>query len=111
MEHIGKATLVEHCAIYGRLETPVRLIQTGEPKPHAQHQTSVTVFFKGPGRRKGRFITILPDGIRYAQIEVDGAVIWDSREFVPCDMAKWEEAKAKRAKYDKQWGIKEGGIV
>jgi hypothetical protein len=92
--HDGPATLVQHCAVYGRLETPVRWFEVGEVRPYAQHPVSVDVTFIKPRKRTRAYYTIKPENYRYLTAEVGGRVVYDSRADVPCDMAKWEETRA-----------------
>jgi hypothetical protein len=94
-EHTGPALIVQHCAVMHRLETPVRWFRVGQPRPYAQHPASVCVGFKKPRKRVPHYYTITPDNIRYLTIEVGGRVVYDSRQEVPCDMAKWEETRSR----------------
>jgi hypothetical protein len=91
----GQATIVQHCAVFGRLETPVRKFEIRDVAPHAQHAVSVCVVFTKPGKRSSMFITVIPDNIRYLTVEVGGETVYDSRIEVPCDMAKWAESAAR----------------
>jgi hypothetical protein len=85
------ATIIQHCAAFGNLKTRVRKFTVHDPKPHAQHATSVTVSFVKPRERRSYFFTMVPENYRYLTIERDGGeVLYDSRDDVPCDMAKWE---------------------
>jgi hypothetical protein len=96
MEHTGRATVVQHCAVFGPLETPVRWVQTHEVRPYAQHPVAVYVTYIAPGKRTESYITIVPDNIRYCTIQAGGRVVWDSREEVPCDMVHWEQTYQRR---------------
>ena len=82
------ALIVQHCAVFGRLETPVRAYCIGEPERYAQHPVSVALFFIRPRKRTSASYTLVPDNLRYATVEVDGKVIYDTRKDVPCDMNK-----------------------
>jgi hypothetical protein len=95
MECTGSALIVQHCAVFGRLEKPVRWFKTCEPRPYAQYPVSVAVLFKEPKKRKTYFFTIVPDNLRYLTVEVKGEIVYDSRKDVPCDMGKWQETGKK----------------
>jgi hypothetical protein len=90
MLYEGKAVIVGHSAVFGRLETPVRLVETREPTPYGQYPVSVTIVFKEPRRRKRYSFTAVPDNLKYFTIEANGQVLWDSRSVVPCDMMLWQ---------------------
>jgi hypothetical protein len=90
----GLARIVQHCAAFGRIETPVRAFWVDEVVPYAQHAVSVSVTFTEPRQRRAAF-TMTPDDLRYLTVEVGGRVVYDSRTDVPCDMATWE-ATARR---------------
>jgi hypothetical protein len=51
VEHKGTATLVRHCAVFGRKEKVVRYVKTGDPCPYAQHARSVTLSYLLPRKR------------------------------------------------------------
>jgi hypothetical protein len=53
------------------------------------------VAFIEPGRRTKEYLTIGNDNVRFATVEADGRVIWDSRPLVPCDMALWQTSREK----------------
>jgi hypothetical protein len=89
MEYKGSCVVIQYCAVLGRLETPAQWVKTCEVRP------SVTVYFKEPGEPVRNYYIISPDNVRFAQIEVEGRVIWDSRQEVPCDMAAWEATNAR----------------
>jgi hypothetical protein len=84
------ATIIQHCSVFGRLETPVRAYAIETPRPYAQYATSVSVAFMEPRKRRMAFYTMVPDNLRYLLIEVQGQVVYDSRTDVPCDMATWD---------------------
>jgi hypothetical protein len=91
-EFNGKLKRVLHCAVFGRLEDVVRKVQVADPKPDAQYSVSVTIGSVPKGRRRWFFVTMTPDDIRYCTVEDEsGRVLYDSRQDVPCDMAKWED--------------------
>lgn len=89
------ALLVQHCAVDGRLETPVRAYAITPSKPFGPHATSVVVSFIRSGKRNGGAFRIVSDHLRYLTIEVDGQVIYDSRTEVPCNMTQWAETNAR----------------
>jgi hypothetical protein len=90
-EHTGRATLILHSVVCGTHRDEVVWIQA-RVEPHAQNPRAVGLYFRLPRKRLRASTTIDPDNIRYAQIEVAGAVVWDSRAWVPCDQF---EAKLK----------------
>jgi hypothetical protein len=95
MEHTGNATIVQHCAVYGRLETEARWVKTSDPCRHAQHERAVHVNFIKPRQRKRCYFIFVPDNISWCEILVDGKPAWDSRELVPCEAAKWQATAAR----------------
>ena len=95
-----RAIIVQHCAVFGRLETPVRSFRVGEACPYAQHPCSITVSFQRPRGRRWSAFRIVPDDIRYLTIEIGGREVYDSREDVPCDMAKWVKTRGRFEKED-----------
>jgi hypothetical protein len=83
-----KAIIIQHCATFGNIKTPVRKFEVADPKPYAQYAQAIQISFVEP--RRWAYITIRSDNYRYATIETeDGKVLYDSRVDVPCDMAKW----------------------
>jgi len=90
-----QALIVQHCAVAGRIETPVRRFSVLAVAPYAQHPCSVTVEFKEPHKRGSFVYTMVPDDTRYLTIEMAGRVVYDSRADVPCDMAAWHQAAAR----------------
>jgi hypothetical protein len=96
MECSGKATIVKHNAVMGRLERPVRWFRTSPPQRFAQYEAAVYVAFKEPRQRVMKFYDVVPDDCCYVEIlDASGAVLWDSRQEVPCDMGKWEATRAE----------------
>jgi len=91
----GTAVIVQHCAVMGRMETPVRSFRVGEAEPDAQYPTSVSVWFVEPRKRRRAYVTMRPESIRYLTIESAGRVLYDSRADVPCDMDKWDETNRR----------------
>jgi hypothetical protein len=86
-----KATIIQHCAVFGTLKTSVRKFEVLDPEPYAQYATSIHVSFVKPRERSWHYYQMVPDNLRYITIETDaGEVLYDSRTDVPCDMAKWE---------------------
>ena len=49
---------------------------------------TMIVSFISRGKRKGAYLTIRKDDLRYLLIEADGEVLYDSRNEVSCNMAK-----------------------
>lgn len=90
LSHDGPALIIQHCAVFGRLETRVRWFSVSLG-PYAQYATAASVSFKEPRKKRGANCTVLPENVRYLTIEAEGCVLYDSRWNVPCDMAKWEE--------------------
>ena len=89
------ATIVQHCAVFGRIETAVRTFQVSDVKPYAQYDLSVTVTFQEPRKRRRASYTMHSEDTRYLTIEVRGAVVYDSRQHVPCDMDWWAETRKR----------------
>ena len=56
---------------------------------------TMIVSFISRGKRKGAYLTIRKDDLRYLLIEADGEVLYDSRNEVPCNMAKWDATPAR----------------
>jgi hypothetical protein len=93
----GKALIIQHCAVFGRLETPVRKFTVEDVRPYAQSPISVSVVFVKPRERRAYSYTIKPDDSRYLTVEVNGEVVYDSRKDVPCDMEQWAVTRARSA--------------
>jgi hypothetical protein len=95
-EYSGQATIVFHSAVFGRSTQQVRWFQVSEVEPRAQDERSVTVRFLEPRKRRRCYTTLqASDYSRYLTIEVNGATVYDSRQDVPIDMGKWNEAAAR----------------
>jgi hypothetical protein len=90
-----KATIIQHCAVFGTVKTEVRKFWVNDAKPYAQHPVSVIITFVEPRRRSSSYIRVVPDSHRFTTIEASGKVLYDSRNDVPCDMAKWAETYRK----------------
>ena len=90
-----RAVIVQHCAVFGRLETEVRKFIVGDVRPWAQYDCAVSVSFVKPRKRRWYSYTMYPENIRYLTIEVDGKTIYDSRDDVPCDMSAWVETDTR----------------
>src|SRR6185503_4508329 len=90
-----KATIIQHCAVFGRMKRDVRKFRVEEPSKHAQYPVSIAVRFVEPRKRTGSSYRIVPDNIRYLTIEAKGQVVYDSRPDVPCDMEVWEASYQK----------------
>ena len=71
--------VVQHCAVFGRLETPVGRFWVGRPRPDARHPTSVTVVLLDPRTARRATATARTDSLRYLTIETGGRVAYDSR--------------------------------
>jgi hypothetical protein len=97
MEHHGPATILHHCAVFGDSKTEVCWIETCEPRPYAQCPTCVEIVWIQPGKRKKALMIVKPDNLKYAEIEVAGKIVYDSRQEIPCDMEKWSETKKRIA--------------
>jgi hypothetical protein len=87
------ATIVGHSAVFGTKETAVRSWEISAVKPYAQYDKSVVVFFVRPGKRKKEGWYCTPENLSYYTIkDRSGETVYDSRDDVPCDMGKWQEA-------------------
>ena len=96
LERTGKATIIQHCAVFGQLMTEVRWFKVCEPRRHAQHERAVYVNFIKPRKRVEAYYTIVPDNTRYLTIEDQwGKLLYDSRSEVPCDMEAWQKIRAE----------------
>ena len=91
----GPAVVVVHCALDGRLETPVRGFHVDAVAPYAQYPCAVRVSFQRPRERRWSSVIVKPDNMRYLTIEVGGQIVYDSRPDVPCDMAAWNALDAE----------------
>jgi hypothetical protein len=86
-------TIVDHSAVFGESQTAVRSWEVSEVKPYAQYEKSLTIFFVKPGKRKSDGYRCTPENLRYYTIkDRSGETVYDSRDDVPCDMGKWQEA-------------------
>ena len=94
----GYATIVSHCAVFGERRTEVRKFTIDEPTPCGQYPVSVTVSYVEQNKRKPWLLQVVPDNLLYVTIERgSGAVIYDSRNDVPCDMEQWKATNEKHA--------------
>jgi hypothetical protein len=83
--------IVQHCAVSGRTEIEF-LTASWDISRYARCERAVMIFFRPKSRKnRGRHIVITPAALRYAQVKVDGKVVYDTRQDVPCDMAAWRE--------------------
>ena len=89
--------VVQHCAVFGRLETPVGRYRVGRPRTDARHPTSVVVVFLDPRTARRATVTAWTDSRRYLTIETGGRVVYDSRRDVTCDMAAWTATRRAHA--------------
>ena len=99
---------MEHDAIRGRREWVVPKFRVGEIEPDDPYAKSVLVSIVEPRKRTWLHSRIVDrrDDVIFLTIEVEGCVVYDSREDVPCDMERFrvleiraraeEEAIAKR---------------
>jgi len=83
LEREGDALVVLHSPEWGRQETPVEWFRVEDPRPYGPYH-SVLVWFLRIGKRK-RYLWLMPHTGRYLVVEVEGAVVYDSRKDVPCD--------------------------
>lgn len=90
-EHPGAAVLIQHSAIWGRIETPIRNFKVGPVmRPLDKWDHGVVLTYKKP-RERGRFYCgITPNHICFVTIEIDGQPAYDSRVDVACDMGQWQ---------------------
>ena len=86
-------TLVQHCGVFGRIETECRWAHVGAVERYAQYERAVCISFCKPRQRRWCFIHIVSNDVRYATLEQNGRVVYDSRTDVPCDMEKWEATR------------------
>jgi hypothetical protein len=91
----GSALLIRHCAIEGTITTPIREYGIGSVEPHAQYPVSVAVSFIEHGKRASRYITIIPNNLRYLIIEDGDKLLYDSRIEIPCDMVEFQATKTR----------------
>jgi hypothetical protein len=91
----NKATLIRHCAVFGRKRKEVRKFRVTDPAPFAQYPVAVTIWITEPRKRTSFGYRATPDNLTYLTVEVQGAVVYDSRSDVPCDMEKWEDIYQK----------------
>jgi hypothetical protein len=85
------ATIIRHDAVFGRREKIVRKFKVGEVVSYAQYKQAVSVQWVEPRKRNCWRFVVVPDNLVFCTIEHDGRVLYDSRNDVPCDMAKWSE--------------------
>jgi hypothetical protein len=90
MEYKGECVIIQHCAVLGRRETQARWVKTDKTT-----NSTVTIFFKQAGEAQSVYYIVRSDNIRFAQISVEGQIVWDSRREVPCNMAFWEALHAR----------------
>jgi hypothetical protein len=89
------AVLVLHSCVFGRSERNMRRFRVRKEKPSAQHAVAVHIDLVEPRKRRWMGTTIEPTNHRYATIERDGGVLYDSRSDVPIDMRAWEKRHAE----------------
>lgn len=91
----GPARLVQHSAVFGRMETEVREFRVGDVYPYGESSRSVGIDFVEPGKSQHYAFTMRTDGERYLTVEMAGQTVYDSRIDVPIDMDKWHETDAR----------------
>jgi hypothetical protein len=94
MQHKGKATLVLHSCVFGRSETEVVEIAT-KVERYAEHPQAVYIRFREPRKHTWAGTWIEPVSIRYAEILVNGRVVYDTRSEIPFDMAVFRAGEAR----------------
>jgi hypothetical protein len=97
LERDGSALLVHHSAVVGWSEIPVCWFKVERVAGYAPQERAVAVSYRELGRRPTRRTHVVADNVRYLTVEVAGQVVYDSRWDVPCDMAGWAAAAARRA--------------
>jgi len=68
----AQALIVQHNAVFGRLERSVKSFTVGTVEPHADDTRSVTVSFEEPRKQMRSSVTMVPDDTRYLTVEVAG---------------------------------------
>ena len=88
--HGTEYKMVQHCTVYGDLPTIICHWEIKESCRNGGEKT-VLVIFTEPRKRNSKHIRVDPDNIRYTTIEsMDGSILYDSRDDIPCDMEKME---------------------
>jgi hypothetical protein len=78
----------------------MRKFRVTKVKPYAQYDVVVSIDLVEPRKRRWMGTTIEPTNHRYATIERDGDVLYDSRSDVPIDMRAWEAKRREFAARD-----------
>jgi hypothetical protein len=91
----GPARLVQHSAVFGRVETEVREFRVGDVYRYGESSHSVGIDFVEPGKSQHYAFTMRTDGERYLTVEMAGQTVYDSRIDVPIDMDKWHETDVR----------------
>lgn len=86
--------LITHCAVSGLIVRKISEFVVSEVKPYGQYETSVRINFVEPRKRGLAYKMVIPDDIQFVTIERKGAVLYDSRLDVPCDMEKFNRSWA-----------------
>jgi hypothetical protein len=89
------ATLIMNCAVLGRSTRKIRKFEVCDPKPYAQYATSVVILFTEPKKRNSKYFTVVPDNLRFFQIEQKGEIVYDSRNDVPLNPEVFMESYQK----------------
>jgi hypothetical protein len=95
------AVLTQHCAVFGDLTQTVRKFKVDEVR-NTYGVRSVSIYCVEPRKRNGEMYTMSSNTSRYITISVNGAVVYDSRDDVPCDMDQW---RATRARFPRGAGL------
>jgi hypothetical protein len=85
----GLAIIHDRHAVFGDRDIAVRKFSVSDAEPAGQYEHTVTVRYIKKHQQTSNDLQILPTNMRYVTIEKDGAIIYDSRTDVPCDMAQW----------------------
>ncbi|HTX96840.1 MAG TPA: hypothetical protein VME67_19485 [Mycobacterium sp.] len=94
----GKAVIKVFDPVMGPWKKDARKFQVGDLRPsYAQYDLAVHISWWEPRKRTGESITVHGTSSdddrpqRFAVIEVDGQIVYDSRSDVPVDMDRWHE--------------------
>lgn len=90
--HLGVATIITRSCVSGTRRQLVTLVKVTGPQPYAQFDRAYSLEYREPligRRRRVGSAWLLKENVYYVEVEVDGKVVFDSRDFVPVDMVKW----------------------
>ena len=93
----GRATLTVHSAVMGDTSKTVRKFTVGPVGPWAQYPRTVRIEYVEPRRRLARGYRVTPGDETYVIIEAGAAIVYDSRDDVPCDMTRWQATRDRFA--------------